>query len=183
MSFPAFAKKHWYITFLLFFFLGIYIIVFQGYHYHWKGLRNFGYFLFVVSAFSIMFMLSEQLESKVSLRRKRIVERVIPIIMVFIFFILFSALFCAIDSYKEYQLEKYGEEVTGKVVHLNYETYRRSSSVYAVISYRYKGQEYIQEVSNDSYLYYVNENLKLFCSSEHPEIIKVIGAFPPVNTE
>ena len=78
------------------------------------------------------------------------------------------------DKYVEYQVSKYGQVITAKIIESQIKPRRHTgSSYFAKISYTVNSKEYHQEFSDKGNVYKIGDSIKIKCSIKDPELFKL----------
>lgn len=76
------------------------------------------------------------------------------------------------SNYVSMQLAKYGVKTTGVVTKLFLRSGRRSSTNYAVFTYKINSKIWTQVIMNEESPLYLGDTLTLICSEKDPEVFK-----------
>ncbi|MGZ3812961.1 MAG: hypothetical protein ACXVB0_19710 [Mucilaginibacter sp.] len=122
----------------------------------------------------IYYFVSENIASRIPAFVKKL-------FVVFFFISIYSGLTTLQREYKNYQLEKNGVVVKGRVTG-SYQTSSRGTIHYFVkIAYSYNKGNYEQSVNNDDRVYKYHDELSILCSSNAPELFRVAGYKPALD--
>lgn len=177
MNTSEFGLKHWIITWVICVLAGGYIIIFHSHYYDWRGLRNFGYTIYILGIFALCFILINEKFPRL-LNRKGINNLLLGLLPVIVIsFFLVMILFLQ-DAYYQKQLNNYGIVAGGKIVNITYERGRSDAqAITAVVSYKFMTQTYYKLLDNNQWRFNMNDSISIVYSSHDPEIMEVIRAY------
>lgn len=90
------------------------------------------------------------------------------------FFLMVYGLFTLAQQYRERQLTQNGVPTIATVIGFKTSHTRGSTYHYAVFEYSCDQKYYLQKVNNDDDFYRLNDTLRMVCSSNDPEIFKIL---------
>lgn len=89
-------------------------------------------------------------------------------------FCIFYGLYSLHKVYKDYQLKQNGVRVSATIIGFTKSSVKSTTYHYAVFEYLVNKKNYQQKISNDDDFYRSNDSLSLICSSQDPEIFRII---------